>query len=162
MNRNERIQLLGSLYLLYKFHAEELRKAGYTPKEAFWLNFTCLPFLPWDRRSEAKINLTEVLRLYLGIYQYSTNNSISPEDVPAFLELLADRYKMAKGIVSVKDQSQMTIQLGRLALPEERNIVRLTRAASILLHTVNEWQSQIGQDRLPCMLLEDIGDAATD
>jgi len=162
MNREERIQLLGSLYLLYKFHAEELQKVGYTPKEAFWLNFTCIPFLPWDDRSQDKINLTEVLRLYLGMYQYTTNGSISPENVPAFLELLADRYKMAKDIVSVKDQSQIEIQLGRLALPEERDITKLTKAASIVLHTISEWQSQIGQDRLPCMLVEDIGDAATD
>jgi hypothetical protein len=119
MNREERVQLLGSLYLLYKFHAEELAKVGYTPKEAFWLNFTCLPFLPWDDQSGDKIYLTEVLRLYLGIYQYNTKSSISPENVPAFLEMLVDRYRMAKDIVAIKDQSQRNIQLGRLALPEE-------------------------------------------
>jgi hypothetical protein len=162
MNREERIQLLGSLYLLYKFHTEELQKVGYTSKEAFWLNFTCLPFLPWDQRSQKKISLTEVLRLYLGTYQYNTNGSISPENVPAFLELLVDRYKMAKDIVSVKDQSQIEIQLGRLALPEERDVGRLTKAASIVLHTISEWQSQIGQDHLPWMLVEDIGDTTTD
>jgi hypothetical protein len=162
MNREERVQLLGSLYLLFKFHAEELQKVGYTHKEAFWLNFTCLPFLPWDDQSLDKINLTEVLRLYLGIYQYNTNASISPEDVPAFLELLADRYRMAKDIVAIKDQSQMQVELGRLALPEERDIGKLTRAASIVLHTITEWQSQIGEERLPCMLAEDIGDISTD
>jgi hypothetical protein len=162
MKREERVQLLGSLYLLYKFHAEELRKGGYTPKEAFWLNFTCLPFLPWDQRSEKKINLTEVLRLYLGIYQYNTDDSIRPEDVPAFLELLVDRYRMTKDIVAIKDQSQMKVELGRLALPEERDIIRLAMAASIVLHTITEWQSQIGEERLPCMLAEDIGDISTD
>jgi len=156
MNREERVQLLGSLYLLYKFHAEELAKVGYTTKEAFWLNFTCLPFLPWDDQSGDKIYLTEVLRLYLGIYQYNTKSSISPENVPAFLEMLVDRYRMGKNIVTIKDQSQVNIQLGRLALPEERDTDKLTRAASIVLHTIAEWQSQMGQQRLPCMLAEDI------
>ncbi len=156
MDRPEQVQVLGSLYLLYKSHSMQLQAVGYTKTEAFWLNFACLPFLPWAEQSQDQLKLTQVLRLYLGIHQYNTGGDLKPEAVPAFLELLADRYRMAKDIAAVEDASQRERELGRFALPGERDRARSTRAASIVLHTIAEWQKQEGQDRLPCALVEDI------
>ncbi len=159
MDESQQVEVLGSLYLLYKSHSEQLQAVGYTPLEAFWLNFGCLPFLPWAERSQDRLNLTQVLRLYLGIYRYNMGSTLKPEAIPAFLELLADRYRMARKIAALEDASQMERELGRSALPGEHDPARTTRAASIVLHTIAEWQKQTGDDRLPCMLVEDI-DAA--
>ncbi len=156
MDRPQQVQVLGSLYLLYKSHNVQLQAVGYTKTEAFWLNFACLPFLPWTEQSEDRLKLTQVLRLYLGIYQYNTGGDLKPEAIPAFLELLADRYRMAKDIAAVEDASQRERELGRFTLPGEHDSARSTRAASIVLRTIAEWQKQDGQDRLPCMLVEDI------
>src|SRR5512146_1495339 len=156
MDKQQQMEALGSLYLLYKSHSEQLQAAGYTPTEAFWLNFACLPFLPWAERSQDRLHLTAVLRLYLGIYQHNTGENIQPEALAAFLELLVDRYWLAKDIDAREDASQRARQLGRLALPGEHDTARTAQAAAIVLQTVAEWQKQTGDDRLPCMLMEDI------
>jgi len=160
MNRGEQVQTLGSLYLLYKFHAAALRKVGFTPMEAFWLNFASLPFLPWDASSGNRLYLTQVLRLYLGIHQYNAPGVLKPEAIPSFLELLADRYRMAKRIAAIDDPSQLGIELGRFALPGEKDTGRITGASSIVFHSIAEWQKQEGEDRLPCVLVDDLGDAS--
>ncbi len=156
MDRPQQVQTLGSLYLLYKSHSVQLQAVGYTKMEAFWLNFACLPFLPWAEQSEDRLKLTQVLRLYLGIHQYNMGGDLKPEAIPAFLELLADRYRMARKIAAVEDACQRERELGRFALPGERDSTRSTKAASIVLHTIAEWQEQKEPDRLPCMLVEDI------
>ncbi len=156
MGGEQQLDDLSSLYLLYKSHSTQLQAAGYTPKQAFWLHFGCLPFLPWARQSERRLYLSQVLRLYLGIHQYYVRDEIKPEGIPAFLELLADRYRMAKDIAAIDDASQLAMELGRFALPEEQDAVRTAKAASIVLHTIAEWQKQTGRDRLPCMLVDDI------
>jgi hypothetical protein len=152
------VDVLASLYLLYKAHAEELKKGGYSQEEAFWLNFACLPFLPWDGESKDEIRLSQVVRLYLGIYQFNTDSAIKAEGVPAFVELLIDRYRMAKDIVSIEDEEQLRMELGRFALPHQGDTAKLSEAGSIVLLTIAEWRSQTGQERLPCRLVEDVGD----
>jgi hypothetical protein len=72
-------EILAALYLLYKDHFRNLQNAGYSHKEGFWLGFACLPFLPWDERAEDEIRLSQVLRLYSGIYQYYVDATIKAE-----------------------------------------------------------------------------------
>jgi hypothetical protein len=158
MNGQPQIEALGSLYLLYKSHSAQLQEVGYTGTEAFWLNFGCLPFLPWAEQSKNRLTLTQVLRLYLGIYQHSAGGDVRPEAVAAFLELLADRYRMAKQIATIEDASQLERELAHIALPGEHDPARAARAGSIVLHTIAEWRKLTGNDRLPCMLVEDIDD----
>jgi hypothetical protein len=155
MDQEQQVEALGSLYLLYKAHSAQLEAVGYTPTEAFWLNFVCLPFLPWAEQSKDQLNLTAVLRLYVGIYQHNTGDHLKPEAVPAFLELLVDRYRMARDIAAIEDAAELQRELGRFALPEEQDTARTTRAAAIVLQTIAEWQEQTGDERLPCMLVED-------
>jgi hypothetical protein len=156
MDRSAKTQILVSVYLLYKHHAKELQKAGFSALDAFWLNLTCLPFLPWDEYATDKILLTEVLRLYVGIYQYSSQGSLRPEDVPAFIELLADRYRMAKQAVSGDRGQEAQVELMRFVLPRETDAARCRDAATIVMSTIMAWQEQTGQEQLPCALWEDI------
>jgi hypothetical protein len=160
MSREQQVQTLTSLYLLYRSQSTQLQAAGYTKKEAFWLSFGCVPFLPWAEHSENLLSLTEILRLYLGIYQHNTDGDLQPEAISAFLELLVDRYRMAREIVALEDASRLETELGRFALPGEQDTARRSRAAAIVLHTIAEWQKQTGQDRLPCTLVEDLDDVS--
>lgn len=160
MNREAQVQALGSLYLLHKFNTAELQKVGFAKLEAFWLSFTAVPFLPWDTLSPDTLHLTQVLRLYLGIYQYNALGTLKPEAVPAFLELLADRYRMARQIASTEDRQQLAVELGHFALPGERDAARIAKASSVLFHSIAEWGKQEGEERLPCTLVDDVSDAS--
>lgn len=156
MDDNSKTNVIGSLYLLYKSHVSELCKVGYSIEHAFWLDFACLPFLPWDDQAKDQINLSQVLELYVGIYQFNTNSSLQPMDIPAFINLLIDRYRMAKDIVAMEDKSRRSLELGKFALPGEKDAAKLKLAGSIVFHTIEEWQKQQGRERLPCRLVEDI------
>ena len=161
MDQQQQVEALGSLYLLYKAHSAQLEAVGYTLTEAFWLNFVCLPFLPWAEQSRDRLKLTAVLRLYVGIYQHNTGNSLKPEAVPDFLELLVERYRLAREFAALEDTAELQRQLGRFALPGEHDTARATRAAALVLQTIAEWQKQTGNERLPCMLVEDIDSVST-
>ena len=112
--------------------------------------------MPWDKESQDEVSLSQVLRLYVGIYQYNTNNSLKVEDIPRFFELLIDRYRMAKNIVDIEDPSRLTMELGRFALPGKNDPLKQAEAATIVLHTIVELQKQRGRELLPCRLVEDI------
>lgn len=157
MKDTAQTQTLASLYLLYKHHVRELRKAGFSPKEAFWLHFGCLPFLPWDEQAQEQIPLTQVLRLYVGTYQHDVDDPINPEGVSAFLQLLIDRYRMAGETVSDTDRLHRERKLGSFLLPGATSAGRAAVAISILLHTIAEWKKQDGNQRLPCALVDDTG-----
>jgi hypothetical protein len=156
VNEDDVTHVLGWLYLLYKYQTQELRKLGYSCAQAFWLNFACLPFLPWDQKARDQVTLTQVLQLYLGIHQFNTDNALKPQAVPAFIELLIDRYKMARNLVGIQEESRLTLELGRFALPGEQDPAKVNQAGLIVLCTITEWQKQSGQDRLHCRLMEDI------
>ena len=156
MTRDEETEILASIYLFYKDHSKNLRKLGYSFEEAFWINFACLPFLPWDTLSKNNILLSQILRLYLGIYQYYTGKSIKPENIPAFIELLKDRYHMARDYIPINDSSPSIIEFGRSILPKENNVEKLTQAGSIVANTASEWQLQRKETPLSCGLEDDI------
>ncbi len=158
MTHPEQTQILTSVYLLYGHHVRELQKAGFSPKEAFWLHFGCLPFLPWDEQSQERITLTQILRLYVGVYQRDVDDPIPPEGVPAFLQLLIDRYRMAAETMSETDPSHRQRMLGSFLLPGTTRAGKAAVAISILLHTLEEWQKQDGNERLSCALVDDTAD----
>ena len=41
-------EVLKSVQWMHQEHVKDLCKLGYSPKEAFWVDFACLPFLPWN------------------------------------------------------------------------------------------------------------------
>lgn len=158
MKNTAQTQILASLYLLYKHHATELQKAGLSPREAFWLHFGCLPFLPWDEQAQEQITLTQILRLYVGVYQRDVDDPIPPEGVPAFLQLLIDRYRMAAETMSDTDPLHRQRMLASFLLPGATAAGKAAVVILILLHTLAEWQKQDGNESLPCALVDNTGD----
>ena len=158
MKHKEQTQTLASLYLLYKHQATELQEAGFSPKEAFWLHFGCLPSLPWDEQAQEKIPLTQILRLYVGTYQHDVDDGLDPEGAAEFPQLLIDRYRMARETASDADPLHRQRKLGSFLLPGTISACKAAVAVSILLHTLTEWQKQDGNERLPCALVDDTGD----
>jgi len=144
-----------SLYKFYKDHVEQLRDAGYSPKEAFWLDFACLPFLPWDEHAENEIRLSQVLRLYFRIYSSSIDSNIKPEDKPAFIDLLKDRYDMVRNIISTVASSQLQLELGRFILPDHNDDEMWVHAGLVVLNTKFEWEEQRRQNPIPYRLVND-------
>jgi hypothetical protein len=158
MNPEDLSEIMASLYLFYKSHSERLRDIGYSHSAAFWINFACLPFLPWSSRSEIIIRLSQVLRLYLGIYRYYIDAGMEEQREPDFIGLLRDRYYAVKDIVSRADTSQFDIEfeLGRFILPRSDSNEMQIQAGLIILNTKNEWDQQKGREPLPCRFVEDI------
>ena len=151
-------ETMGSLYLFCEGHSKDLRDAGYSPTEAFWISFACLPFLPWSNWSENKILLSRVLRLYLGIYQHYIDPRMKAESEPDFLDLLRDRYYKVKEIVSAADLSQLDSdpQLSSFIIPGSNRSEKQTHAGLVVLNSKLEWERQKSHEPLSCMLVEDI------
>lgn len=158
MVSRELSDIVASLHLFYKGHSQDLRDAGYSPAEAFWISFACLPFLPWNNRSQHEILLSQALKIYLGIYVQSIDGSIDADREADFLGLLRDRYYKVKDIVSTPDLSQMdlVLELGSFILPGSSTSQKQTHAGLLVLYTKHQWDLQKAIDPLPCKLVEDI------
>jgi len=150
--------IVRSLRLFYEGHSEDLRDAGYSPEEAFWISFACLPFLPWNKRSEHKILLSQALRLYLSIYLHDIDRSMNALTEPDFLELLRDRYYKVKDMVSTSDPSGMDLgsELGSFILRGSNTTQKQLQAGLIVLYTKHNWDQQKGVELLPCEWVEDV------
>jgi PAS domain S-box-containing protein len=155
-------EIITSLYVFYKDHVKQLQNAGYSPKEAFWLNFACLPFLPWDEKSENEICLSQVLTLYFGIYRSHVDSNIKPDDQPAFIEMLKDRFNMVQNIISTVNPPRLQLELGRFVLPDQSDEIKWAYAGSIVLNTKLEWEKQQRHYPIPCKLVEDYEPIAMD
>lgn len=151
-------EIAASLYLFYKEHSEKLRDIGYSNAGAFWINFACLPFLPWSKSSEETLRLSQALRLYLGIYRYYIDTDMNEQREPDFIDLLRDRYYVVKNMVSRADasQSEIDLELGRFILPKSNSAEMQIQAGLIVLNTKLEWERQKGREPLPCSFVEDI------
>jgi hypothetical protein len=158
MSSEDPSEIMSLLYLFYKDHSEKLRDVGYSPAGAFWINFACLPFLPWSERSEKTIRLSQALRLYLGIYRYYIDSSMKEQREPDFIELLKDRYYAVKDMVSRADasQSDIELELGRFILPRSDNAEMQIHAGLVVLNTKLEWERQKRREPLACGFVEDI------
>ena len=156
MRLNELSDQMISLYAFHMEHRRQLANAGYSTSEAFWLNFACLPFLPWDDKSENEVGLTQLLKLYLEIYKDNVDRNLKPQNEQAFVSLLKERFDMVRQIISKADPSQLRLELGRFILPGESDVVKRKEAALIVLNTTVEWEKQRPQDSIPCKLVEDI------
>lgn len=158
MDSEDLSEVMASLYLFYKDHSENLQDAGYSPTEAFWISFACLPFLPWHDRSENRFRLSQALRLYLGIYQFYIDSSMKPEREQDFIDLMRDRYHKVKNIISTLDPRQLNgeLELGNFILPGPSSIEKQTHAGLVVLNTKLEWERQKSREPLPCKLVEDI------
>jgi hypothetical protein len=148
-------EILQSIRWMHREHVKDLRRAGYSPKEAFWLDFACLPFLPWDKAAGPELRLSTILGLYADIHR-STVGPLGPVDAKAFLNLLKQRYRTIRQ--KVAETGGPAPEAARAQSPAESKQSagdsKEALAGMIVMRTAREW----GQHRsaFPCRLVEDI------
>ena len=144
-------EVLQSLRWMHQEHVKDLCGLGYSPKEAFWLDFACLPFLPWaGSNGGSEMPLSWILRLYADLYR-STFDSLSLGDEPAFIELLRQRYHHMRQVVAAAPASSDPENCTAQAVSAEP--AKWTLGGWIVLRTAREWQMH--QTGFPCRLRED-------
>lgn len=146
--------ILQSIRWMHREHVKDLRGLGYSPKEAFWLDFACLPFLPWDKAAGPELRLSAILRLYAEIH-CSTVGPIAPADAHAFLDLLKQRYRtIRRQVAESGGPAQNGTDPQTPPNPGPIGNSKEALAGLIVMQTAREW----GQHRsaFPCRLIEDI------
>jgi hypothetical protein len=146
-------EVLKALRWMHQEHVKALCELGYSAREAFWLDFACLPFLPWDGANGSEMPLSRILRLYAELYR-STIDSLDPAQESAFVELLRQRYHRMRHVVAAAAEPSSA---GTNGCPSERMDPGPAKSALgglIVLWTAREWQSH--QDGFPCRLVEDL------
>lgn len=147
---------LYGLYHLYKEGIKHWQDRGFSPEEAFWIQFAeiCSPMV-WDNNAPTEVKLSEVLRLYLSIYCEQVNSHMKAYEELAFLELLKERYEKVNLIIfqSHPDNYGLaTLELGRIILGEKANVIRQTEVGLSVASALNA----IADTRIPLKLVRDI------
>jgi len=147
--------VLQSIRWMHQEHVKDLRGLGYSPKEAFWLDFACLPFLPWNKAAGPELRLSTILGLYADIHR-STVGSQESVNMQAFVELLKQRYSAIRQRVaeSAKSAPENTRSQAPTDSKSSEGGSKVALAGVIVMRTASEW----GQHRsaFPCRLVEDI------
>ena len=148
-----RRDILECLRWMQREHVRDLCRVGYSAQEAFWLDFACLPFLPWDGTAAGEMPLTWVLRLYADIYRHALGPQGRWEE-PAFVELLRQRYHHMKQVVVASNAAAPNA--GAAGTPQEIDAgsEKCTRGGLIVLWTARAWQGH--RAAFPCRLVEDL------
>lgn len=145
--------ILQSIRWMHREHVKDLRSLGYSPKEAFWLDFACLPFLPWDKAAGPELRLSTILRLYADLHR-STVGPREPADAQAFLDLLKQRYRTIRQRVAESDGPiEQRVGLDP-SVCTEKGPPKWALAGLIITRTAREWRQH--RSVFPCRLVEDI------
>lgn len=147
--------ILQSIRWMHREHVKDLRSLGYSPKEAYWLDFACLPFLPWDKAAGPEIRLSTILRLYADLHR-ATVDPRQPADARSFIDLLKHRYRTVRQRVAESDQP-----VREAARPQPAGEpkpptgdAKEALASMIVMRTAREWRQH--RTSFPCRLVEDI------
>ena len=146
-------EILDSLRWMHQEHVRALRELGYSPKEAFWLDFACLPFLPWDGASGGTMPLSRLLWLYVDLYR-ATIDSLDPADEPAFVDLLRQRYHRMKQVVAAAPELSSGGAFGPTPTGTGAGPTKWALGGLIVLWTARAWQTHPAG--FPCRLMEDL------
>jgi hypothetical protein len=146
-------EVLKSLRWMHQEHVKDLCALGYSPKEAFWLDFACLPFLPWDGANGSEMPLSRILRLYAELYR-STIDSLDPGNEAAFVELLRHRYHRMRQIVNASPEPPSRGTTDPTPAGIDAGPTKWALGGLIVQWTAREWRTH--QDGFPCRLLEDL------
>ncbi len=151
--------VLQSIRWMHGEHVKDLRELGYSPKEAFWLNFACLPFLPWDQAAGPELRLSTILGLYADLHR-STVGPVEPADSQAFLNLLKQRYRtIRQQVAATQEATASSESVHESAAPDSPagpngDPPRWMLAGLIVMRTAREWRQH--RSTFPCRLVEDI------
>jgi hypothetical protein len=146
-------EVLKALRWMHQEHVKALCELGYSPREAFWLDFACLPFLPWDGANGSEMPLSRILRLYAELYR-STIDSLDPARESAFVELLRQRYHRMRQVVAAVPEPSSADTNDRASERMDPGPAKWALGGLIVLWTAREWQTH--QDGFPCRLVEDL------
>jgi len=146
--------VLQSIRWMHQEHVKDLRGLGYSPKEAFWLDFACLPFLPWNKAAGPELRLSMILGLYADIHR-STVGAQEPVNAQAFLGLLKQRYRTIRQRVAESGGPAAETSGPRTPNapePSSRDS-KETLAGLIVMRTAREWGEH--RSTFPWRLVED-------
>ncbi len=146
-------EVLQSLRWMHQEHVRDLCRLGYSSKEAFWLDFACLPFLPWNGSNGSEMPLSRILRLYAELYR-STTNSLYPGEESAFLALLRQRYHHMRQVVAASPAAASGDATNCMPVGMETQPAKWGLGGLIVLRTAREWQTHPAG--FPCRLMEDL------
>jgi len=146
-------EVLKSIQWMHQEHVKGLRQLGYSDREAFWLDFACLPFLPWDGANGREMPLSRILRLYAEIYR-STIESLDPAQEQAFVGLLRQRYHRMRQVVSLAPEPSAGGPAGRPSGRVDAEPAKWALGGLIVQWTARAWQTH--RAGFPCRLLEDL------
>jgi hypothetical protein len=150
---SRRREILESIRWMQREHVRDLRRLGYSAQEAFWLDFACLPFLPWDGTAVSEMPLTWVLRLYADIYRH-TLGSLGRWDERAFVELLRQRYHHMRQVVAVSNEAPSNAEAGGAPGATDAGSEKSALGGLIVLRTARAWQGH--HAAFPCRLVENL------
>ena len=145
-------EVLQSIRWMHQEHVKDLCRLGYSSKEAFWLDFACLPFLPWSRSAHSCVELATVLGLYADLYRL-TVGPLEPADADAFDGLLRRRYRSVREMVAASGglrQDGARVDASGWADSGQQ---KWALAGLIVLWTARQWQQH--PSAFPCRLVED-------
>jgi hypothetical protein len=145
-------EVLKSLRWMHQEHVKDLCEMGYSPKEAFWLDFACLPFLPWDEAAPGRLQLNTVFDLYIDLHR-QTVGPLAPADAKTFAALLRQRFYSIQEMVAASGglhQDGDRVDASRWQEPGQR---KWALAGLIVLWTARQWQEH--PSAFPCKLVDD-------
>jgi len=144
-------EILQSIGWMHQEHVQDLGRLGYSPKEAFWLDFACLPFLPWNASAPGSIELSTVLDVYADLYHLTVGPPES--DGESFTALLRQRYDHVRRLVVASGglhHDGARIDASGWTNSGQR---KWALAGLIVLWTARQWQQH--PSAFPCRLVED-------
>lgn len=145
-------EVLKSLRWMHQEHVQDLGRLGYSSKEAFWLDFACVPFLPWSRSAHCGMELGTVLDLYLDLYRL-TVGPLEPADPETFTTLLRQRFYSVRRMVTASGglyQDGARVDASGWTKPSQE---KWALAGLIVLWTARQWHEH--PSAFPCRLIED-------
>jgi hypothetical protein len=146
-------EVLKSIRWMHQEHVKDLRELGYSPREAFWLDFACLPFLPWDGLNGRGMPLSRLLWLYADLYR-STIDSLDPTDEAAFVELLRQRYHHMRQVVAAAPEPSSSGTTDHSSEGMDTGPAKWALGGLIVLWTARAWRTH--QAGFPCRLMENL------
>jgi hypothetical protein len=146
-------EVLKSLRWMHQEHVKDLGALGYSPREAFWLDFACLPFLPWDGAHGGEMPLSRVLGLYADIYRTAVD-STEPWDESAFVELLRRRYHRMRQVVAAAPELSSDGTFDPTSAGTDAGPTKWALGGLIVLWTARAWQTHPAG--FPCRLRENL------
>jgi hypothetical protein len=145
-------EVLNSIRWMHQEHVRDLCKLGYSPKEAFWVDFACLPFLPWNGAAHGRMRLSMVFDLYTDLY-HQTGDPLVSTDSQAFAALLRQRFYSVQRMVTVSgglSQDGARVDASGWKDPGQQ---KWGLAGLIVLWTARQWQEH--PSAFPCKLVDD-------